>query len=82
MSRLWDKGTPLDQRVLAYTAGEDYALDERLVTYDIRASIAHAGMLHAQGLLDAADLAAIIAGIFIAYLFFADTAGTGSGTGR
>ena len=27
-------------------------------------------------------LAAIIAGIFIAYLFFADTAGTGSGTGR
>ena len=31
MSRLWDKGAPLDDRVLAYTAGEDYALDERLV---------------------------------------------------
>ena len=42
MTRLWDKGAPLDERVLAYTAGEDYALDERLVRYDVRASIAHA----------------------------------------
>ena len=42
MTRLWDKGAPLDARVLAYTAGEDYALDERLVRYDVRASIAHA----------------------------------------
>jgi argininosuccinate lyase len=63
MSRLWDKGTPLDQRVLQYTAGEDHALDERLVRHDIRASIAHAQMLHAQGLLTAADLQAISAGL-------------------
>ena len=41
MSRLWDKGNPLDERVLAYTAGEDYLLDNRLVRYDISASIAH-----------------------------------------
>ena len=47
MSRLWDKGVDLDQRVLAYTAGDDYALDERLVQYDVRASIAHAEMLNA-----------------------------------
>jgi argininosuccinate lyase len=59
MTRLWDKGTPLDQRVLAYTAGDDYLLDERLVAYDIRASIAHAEMLGEQGLLAAADLSAI-----------------------
>ncbi len=59
MSRLWDKGAPLDARVLRYTAGEDYALDARLVRHDIRASIAHAEMLHAQGLLAAADLHAI-----------------------
>ena len=51
MSRLWDKGAPLDERVLHYTAGEDHALDERLVAYDARASIAHAQMLHDQGLL-------------------------------
>ena len=59
MSRLWDKGTPLDERGLAYTAGDDYQLDERLVEYDVRASIAHAEMLGEQGLLSAADLAAI-----------------------
>ena len=63
MSRLWDKGAPLDERVLRYTAGEDFALDERLVAYDVRASIAHAEMLAAQGLLAAADLAAIRDGL-------------------
>jgi argininosuccinate lyase len=59
MTRLWDKGTPLDERVLQYTAGEDHALDERLVPYDVRASIAHAEMLHTQRLLSAGDFAAI-----------------------
>jgi argininosuccinate lyase len=59
MTRLWDKGAPLDARVLKYTAGEDYALDERLVAHDVRASIAHAEMLHQQQLLSTADLAAI-----------------------
>ena len=63
MSRLWDKGAPLDQRVLRYTAGEDHALDDRLVAYDVRASIAHAEMLHARALLSAADLAAIRTGL-------------------
>jgi len=59
MSRLWDKGAPLDSRVLHYTAGEDYVLDERLVRYDIVASIAHVEMLHAQKLLSADDLQVI-----------------------
>jgi argininosuccinate lyase len=63
MSRLWDKGLPLDQRVLNYTAGEDHALDNRLVAYDVRASIAHAEMLHAKGLLSAGDLTAIREGL-------------------
>ena len=63
MTRLWDKGAPLDARVLRYTAGEDYALDERLVRYDVRASIAHAEMLHAQQLLSAEDLALIRDGL-------------------
>jgi argininosuccinate lyase len=59
MTRLWDKGTPLDARVLAYTAGDDYILDNRLVRYDIQASIAHAEMLGVQGLLSAQDLGSI-----------------------
>ena len=63
MTRLWDKGAPLDDRVLRYTAGEDFALDERLVRYDVRASIAHAEMLHEQKLLSAPDLEAIRSGL-------------------
>jgi argininosuccinate lyase len=63
MTRLWDKGAPLDARVLAYTAGDDYVLDNRLVEYDVRASIAHAQMLHEQRLLSAEDLEAIRAGL-------------------
>jgi argininosuccinate lyase len=59
MTRLWDKGTSLDTRVLEYTAGDDHALDNRLVAYDIRASIAHAEMLGEQKLLSPADLEAI-----------------------
>jgi argininosuccinate lyase len=63
MTRLWDKGSALDEQVLHYTAGEDYALDERLVRHDVRASIAHAQMLHAQGLLTHQDFTAIRAGL-------------------
>jgi argininosuccinate lyase len=63
MTRLWDKGTALDERVLRYTAGEDYLLDERLVRYDVRASIAHAEMLHAQRLLSREDLRLIRDGL-------------------
>jgi argininosuccinate lyase len=59
MTRLWDKGGSLDARVLEYTAGEDHLLDNRLVPYDIRASIAHAEMLGAQGLLTNEDTRAI-----------------------
>ena len=59
MTRLWDKGAPLDARVLAFTTGDDHVLDNRLVRYDIQASIAHAGMLEGQGLLSAPDAKAI-----------------------
>jgi len=63
LSRLWDKGAPLDERVLRYTAGEDHRLDERLVACDVRASIAHAEMLNTCGLLGDDDLAAIHDGL-------------------
>jgi len=63
VTRLWDKGAPLDERVLRYTAGEDHALDDRLVAYDVRASIAHAEMLAAQGLLTPEDLQAVVTGL-------------------
>jgi argininosuccinate lyase len=63
MTRLWDKGGPLDARVLRYSAGEDYALDDRLVRHDVRASIAHAEMLNACQLLSLDDLDAIRAAL-------------------
>jgi argininosuccinate lyase len=63
VSRLWDKGAPLDERVLRFTAGEDHALDNRLVAYDVRASIAHAEMLHEAELLDLESLQAIRSGL-------------------
>ena len=47
MTRLWDKGAPLDERVLAYTAGEDHLLDNRLVRYDIAGL--HCARRHARG---------------------------------
>jgi argininosuccinate lyase len=61
--RLWDKGKPLDERILQFTAGEDHRLDERLIAYDVRASIAHARMLAKQGLLAAEDCATICDGL-------------------
>jgi len=63
VTRLWDKGAPLDQRVLQFTAGEDHALDDRLVRYDVQASIAHAETLHDAGLVNDADLDAIRNGL-------------------
>ncbi len=63
MSRLWEKGLPLDERVLRYTAGEDHLLDERLVAFDVRGSIAHAEMLAATGLITTQDCAGITAGL-------------------
>ena len=58
MTRLWEKGLPLSERVLRYTAGEDHLLDARLVPYDVRGSIAHAEMLAATGLISDTDAAA------------------------
>ena len=63
MSRLWDKGLPLDEKILKYTAGEDHILDHRLVSYDIKASIAHVEMLASCKLLEADHSKIIIKGL-------------------
>ncbi len=63
MTRLWEKGLPLDQRVLAFTAGEDHLLDARLVSYDVRASQAHAKMLAAQKLISEENCRSICDGL-------------------
>jgi len=63
MSRLWEKGLPLDARILRYTAGEDHLLDARLVSHDVRGSIAHAEMLAATKLISEEDCTAICDGL-------------------
>jgi len=63
MTRLWEKGLPLAERVLRYTAGEDHLLDARLVSYDVRGSTAHAEMLAATGLIGDDDCKAIRDGL-------------------
>ena len=55
MTRLWDRGEPLDAAVLGYTAADDASLDDRLVAYDVKASAAHVEMLHAAGHVNDAD---------------------------
>jgi argininosuccinate lyase len=52
---------PVAELVKRYTASVDF--DKRLAPHDIEGSLAHADMLHAVGLLQAADLAAIRAGL-------------------
>jgi argininosuccinate lyase len=60
MARLWDRGESLDQLVLKFTAGEDHRLDDRLVAYDVEASVAHARMLSKAGYLTPADLQHVV----------------------
>ena len=52
---------PVADLVQRFTAS--IAFDQRLAEFDIDASLAHARMLHAVGILSAADLAAIDKGM-------------------
>jgi argininosuccinate lyase len=52
---------PVDERVKRFTASVSF--DRRLAKYDIEASLAHARMLAAQGILARRDLAAIQRGL-------------------
>jgi len=59
--KLWDKGYELDRQVEAFTAGEDYMLDQWLVRYDCLGSIAHAEMLGKAGFLAEDEVSALTA---------------------
>jgi argininosuccinate lyase len=59
MAKLWDKGSDLHALMEAFTVGEDYALDARLVNGDCVASMAHAEMLGSIGLLKPEEVGAL-----------------------
>jgi argininosuccinate lyase len=68
MAKLWDKGYRLDALLEAFTVGDDWQADARLVAADCVASMAHAAMLQSIGLLSRGEadglkreLAAIVA---------------------
>lgn len=48
-TQLWNKGFSPNEAMIAFTVGQDYILDNRLVGADIRASIAHVKMLDSCG---------------------------------
>jgi argininosuccinate lyase len=60
---IWDRGDAIDAAMLAFTVGDDWRMDQRLVEHDIAGSLAHAAGLCEAGLLDAADHAAIARGL-------------------
>ena len=60
MSRLWDRGEPLDRVVERFTVGRDPELDLRLAAHDALATAAHARMLLGIGVLTAEDLDALL----------------------
>jgi argininosuccinate lyase len=56
-NKLWQTNDMrLDRQVQAYTVGEDYIIDQQLLPYDIKASIAHARMLHKIGIINKKEL--------------------------
>ncbi len=57
--KLWAKDSQLLPEIERFTAGEDVHLDQVLVPYDCRASMAHAKMLEKIGLLTPAESKAL-----------------------
>ncbi len=58
--KIWEKGIGIDEKIEAFTVGEDRILDMHLAKYDIRASKAHAHMLGKTGIIDREDSKALI----------------------
>ncbi|MBF0442069.1 MAG: argininosuccinate lyase [Oligoflexales bacterium] len=61
--KLWDKGKELTLEIETFTVGSDYILDQRLIPYDVKSSIAHAEMLKSIGLLSDEELASLMKGL-------------------
>jgi argininosuccinate lyase len=58
--KLWDKGTPVDKAIEAFTVGKDRELDLYLATQDILGSMAHITMLESVGLIGEDELPVLL----------------------
>ena len=72
-TRLWEKGTAVDEAVHRFTVGDDPLWDRHLVHWDCLGSAAHAHTLARAGLLTVAERDALLAGL--AEIDAADRAG-------
>lgn len=61
--KLWQDKTNLNKLIEQYTAGEDILFDQKLVSFDIYGSLAHAKMLAKQKLIEPTDLKDITTGL-------------------
>jgi len=61
--KLWDKGTPVNEIIGAFTVGRDREMDLYLAESDILGSIAHIFMLESIGLLQKDELAGLREGL-------------------
>ena len=53
--RLWDKGGKLNEKMHAFTVGNDPQLDRELIHWDVIGSAAHAQMLASIGVLSPSE---------------------------
>jgi argininosuccinate lyase len=60
-TKLWEKNTQVNARIEAFTVGCDREMDIYLAKYDILGSMAHIRMLESVGLLQANELALLLA---------------------
>ena len=53
--KLWGKNSNLNELIEKFTVGKDYLVDQKLVKYDCKASIAHAKMLKKIGIISSEE---------------------------
>lgn len=61
--KLWDKGYSIDEQIEKFTVGNDREVDIHIAKYDIKASLAHAKMLHSIKILNDEELQQITEGL-------------------
>ena len=61
--KLWEKGISTEASIENFTVGNDRHYDRYLAIYDVKASAAHAKMLHKCGFLELLELNQLLEGL-------------------
>lgn len=60
MKKLWSDQQNINKKIEQFTIGHDAALDERIASYDLLGSMAHAIMLYETGIIEKEDASALL----------------------